>query len=648
LLSFSACFQYWAVAGLETPIYALLLLLAVYGLVAVPHRSWTAWPLGLLAITRPEGVAFSVVALVFLLLRAAMDRSFTRAFALQLTRWAATIALIAGPYFVFRWLYFGSLLPNTYFAKITSYTNFDTGVAYAWSFLVERAPYVLAALPLLLLPRSDRGRPLLLVFSFVAVEIAVIVRAGGDWMPRSRFMTQVLPLLVVLTGLGVQNDIACWRGMRAPSADGRRATPNAVLRAAGVFNLASRLALGALALFLFGRLVARSTAYVHGADNVSEARVRSDAADYRDTARLVMEESARRGWISSQVTIALEPVGIIPYVTRSDVIDLSGKTSREIARAVLRFGPEHHREKDLQVSDLVFRRRPEFFCKSGGMHPSHQEAVMADPRFELEYQPLGTCGIVTVFVRRSPSRKPGELGFAARRDGLHRIDASEGAFAPLPTIEVVGDARTALADERTVLLSVEVGGPATWFDELATLGSLQVRAQGEYFASVALTRGEPSHATVLAGLRLNEAAGLDGVFSRGSAPWKIERDPSPHIAFEGAAGKGYHLLLLAPIAVAHRGLCLAWAECRAERRHGEPSGLYWSTSREDPSHMGPMIDSGSVPMPDASGDWSTLSAVIPITGDAKYVSIGVGGTRNGGTTLWVRELRVVMIPEFER
>jgi len=103
-----------------------------------------------------------------------------------------------------------------------------------------------------------------------------------------------------------------------------------------------------------------------------------------------------------------------------------------------------------------------------------------------------------------------------------------------------------------------------------------------------------------------------------------------------------------PIALTTRGLCLASAECRVERRRGETSGLYWGTFRAHPSHPESIIDGGSALVPDGASDWTALSVAIPVTDAAKYLSIGVGSRRNEGTELWVRKIRVVMIPEIDR
>jgi hypothetical protein len=665
-LAFSACFQYWSVAGLETPIYALFLLWAIDGLVRIPQRESSAVPLGLLAITRPEGGLFACVSAVFVVARAWRAGELDRAFWRRWSRWLACIALIAAPYFLFRWMYFGALFSNTYLAKITAYSSRGQGIDYAWRFLTERAPYVLAAAPLLFLPRRDRTHAVLLVALFVAAELAVIIRAGGDWMPRYRFMTQLQPLFVVLACLGVQNAITSWRALRARSE----------ARAPSRLALASRLAIGVLAVGLLAQGEVHSADSAHRDDMVSEERVRSDAADYRASADWIRAECDRRGWRAEEATIALEPVGIIPYFTRCDVIDLSGKTSREIARAVLRFGPERHLDKDRFVADLVFERRPEFFGHSGGMHPSHQDAIMADPRFALEYERRGACGRVEWFARRAAPLDSKELVLISRGDELRPIGATGDHRAPsgapridarpidtpsidthpIDTLSVDARACRALAREslsagRPVVVNAAIGESIAWFDALGDLGRMRVRALNPYYAALALTRGEALSSTLfetpdLSGIR--ETRELAASFADASNPWRFASAPVPHIVVECTGRKPYELLLVHPIPMTTRGLCLARVECRVERRRGETSGLYWGTFREHPSHPESIIDGGSALVPESTSDWTTLSAAIPVTDAAKYLSIGVGGRYNDGTELWVRKIRVVLIPEIDR
>jgi hypothetical protein len=167
-----------------------------------------------------------------------------------------------------------------------------------------------------------------------------------------------------------------------------------------------------------------------------------------------------------------------------------------------------------------------------------------------------------------------------------------------------------------------------------------------------VTPGEARLTTLFDGPEWTESrasSSLADAFSSDSSPWRLEPEPAPHVAV-GCVGRqdAYHLLMLQPIALASRGVCLAWVECRVARRRGEPSGLYWGTFREHPSHPESIVAGGSALVPEATDDWVTLSATIPVTQGAEYLSIGVGGRRNEGTQLWVRRIRVVMIPESDR
>ena len=110
-------------AGFATPLFTWLLLIitiALYQLVFLPaeHR-WRRWafiilPLAglLLGLTRPEGVLFAGLALLaaFLLL----DRSGRRRLLITTITWLILPGLI---YFLWRWHYFGYLLPNTFYVK---------------------------------------------------------------------------------------------------------------------------------------------------------------------------------------------------------------------------------------------------------------------------------------------------------------------------------------------------------------------------------------------------------------------------------------------------------------------------------------------------------------------------------------------------
>jgi arabinofuranosyltransferase len=108
-----------AFAGLETPLYMLLLLemaIAVLNAANIPPR-WVYTLFLLLPLTRPEGIVFACVGVVF----------FWRARGSAPKNYAAfVVAFCLGLlYFLARWRYFHHPLPNPYYTKLTLTSSLD-------------------------------------------------------------------------------------------------------------------------------------------------------------------------------------------------------------------------------------------------------------------------------------------------------------------------------------------------------------------------------------------------------------------------------------------------------------------------------------------------------------------------------------------
>ena len=93
------------------------------------------------------------------------------------------------------------------------------GVHYSLDFLRESGGPAIVGLGLALLLADRRPRVLWLIAAVAAVQAAVTVVAGGDWMHHYRFYAPVLPLLAAAMGAGAACLIA--------QADRRRAPPPA-------------------------------------------------------------------------------------------------------------------------------------------------------------------------------------------------------------------------------------------------------------------------------------------------------------------------------------------------------------------------------------------------------------------------------------
>jgi len=128
---------YWAAAGLETACFACLAMLALY--LFLKRSRLLAAVLVLAVWMRPEG---ALLAILFVVIEAVLERRFPR----YAFRHGLLAFILSLPYVVFKIAYYGSILPNPFYAK----TGFDVGqlmhgLQYTGMFLAD---YGLYALPL--------------------------------------------------------------------------------------------------------------------------------------------------------------------------------------------------------------------------------------------------------------------------------------------------------------------------------------------------------------------------------------------------------------------------------------------------------------------------------------------------------------------
>lgn len=216
-----ADFASFAGSGLETTFFAAQLVAFAF----VEHRSSPevpapqerfAWLHSLLptsiVLTRPDGVIF--VATSLLITTAARLRSEwpngPRA-ALVVTgrltlRSYGPFALAMIAFASFKLAYYGSIVPNTYYAKRAYAPLWDSGLSYIDSF-ADSYPHVLVLTVLCIvavaIPPHPRLRLAALFAGLSCVAFTVYVaKAGGDFM-HYRFAFEIYPLMSALAGLGV-------------------------------------------------------------------------------------------------------------------------------------------------------------------------------------------------------------------------------------------------------------------------------------------------------------------------------------------------------------------------------------------------------------------------------------------------------------
>lgn len=196
---------YWSIASLETAPFTALVLAALVAEYRKPDL--TPALLIIASLLRPEGV---LVFVVILLYRILTERSFpTRFFIIYV------VPLI--PFAAFKYLYYGSLFPNPYYAKSgVGIEYIISGLGYLWYFTRTIGLFGLVFIVPLLTIKRLWGRYSLL-YLFLAFYIAYIIWVGGDVLKVYRFFVPVIPALYFLFIIGV-NELFGMIKFRARSA----------------------------------------------------------------------------------------------------------------------------------------------------------------------------------------------------------------------------------------------------------------------------------------------------------------------------------------------------------------------------------------------------------------------------------------------
>lgn len=196
-------YAYWISSGMETGLQACLLSLSglfVLKELRTERSSHAGWALGLLCLTRPEGVLFAGASAVLWVVSRGLER---RRPGRQEWRIGAWLVALVGSWLVVRWSLFADLLPNTFYAKSTMDFQVEQ---YLKGFVDTYAPLCLLAAAcavLGLFGGRDEVRRTALTCLFIGCGVFFVYRAKGDWMREWRFLAPLVPLLGVAVATGV-------------------------------------------------------------------------------------------------------------------------------------------------------------------------------------------------------------------------------------------------------------------------------------------------------------------------------------------------------------------------------------------------------------------------------------------------------------
>jgi arabinofuranosyltransferase len=213
ITSFSLTF--FAITGMETVIFSCLTLLVFVDATRLEITFRSISLIFIAFLCRPEGITFLpwIMLAIFWVRKAdsrlAISSKKNILYFKQSEIWAIGAFLLAVATFEFvRWMYYGALLPNTFFAKAP--WTMESGTTH-WSlkglgsiiYFFSASGGVLGVLLFLaaLARKQDSMGILLLVSALTLSQLFFQKFAGSDWMIGARYLIPVLPVWAI--GLGV-------------------------------------------------------------------------------------------------------------------------------------------------------------------------------------------------------------------------------------------------------------------------------------------------------------------------------------------------------------------------------------------------------------------------------------------------------------
>ena len=224
--------------------------------------------------------------------------------------WGGSILIaIVGGQTVCRWIYFGDVLPNAYYLKLTGYPLFwrwSRGV-YVFLDLAFRGILIFVGAWVVGWVGGERRKRLLLVA--LTTQILYSIYVGGDaweeWGGANRYIVLVMP--------------ACF-----------------VLFAGGLSDVARRWSTGSWARWAVLFLILFHANAIRGPEAWREWLLLTRPVHVRDNASMVHMAHVVRSITNEDARVAVVWAGAAPYFMERSSIDLLGRTDRRIAR-----GPMH-------------------------------------------------------------------------------------------------------------------------------------------------------------------------------------------------------------------------------------------------------------------------------------------------------------------
>jgi len=343
----SIAFPRWSTSGMETPLFVAAVTAALWAQ-AADRMGWATACVCVATLTRPDGAVLAAVVFCFQLPRVRYEGP--RALAGPAV-WLGLLALLSA----FRLAYYGSAVPNTFYAKVPG-VPLALGAEYLADFLTDGAGFLLlpAAAAALREPGLRPGALFAVVFS------AYVVGVGGDVFAHGRFL---LPVLAVLAVLGVRGTLSLFEVRRGLG-----------VAAAVCLALAAWVQVYGVAPSLEGLRESKRAAALQAARRLDRA---FEWGGRRKAAVILGRGEPVR-------LVAVTGIGSFGYYSRLPIVDLLGLVDATIARGPSSSPgggypvPGHVRSN----ADYILAREPDYI-----LMPRKGEPVLLNAHLDLWAHP---------------------------------------------------------------------------------------------------------------------------------------------------------------------------------------------------------------------------------------------------------------------
>ncbi len=365
LFAFNPAYIYWSVSGMDEMFFICLLVINSYLFYKNIGRPVNGIPFVvsaiLLCLTRPEGILFTaVMAAVKVIALKKTDKTMAnRRLYAELAAVSAALLI----FLMFRIIYYGYPLPNTFYAKAGfSLFHITRGFDYFLSFLKGNMLYgIIYALPLAV-SLIYKNRTILILSSGSLLYALIVSFIGGDVLPLHRLYFPSLPFIYTAFILS--------------------------------FSLiAVKLEKGAVittAAFLF----TASVCFFSYTNDINTALEKREYEMGLVKKMSIYAEHVRemQSQLNKKLNAALSTIGAFAYYSDAYVIDMAGLTDSYIAhnhepvKGITDSLPVLWKERTYNAG-YVLSRKPDYIIFPAGGKPSAfpECAVFVNPRFINNY-----------------------------------------------------------------------------------------------------------------------------------------------------------------------------------------------------------------------------------------------------------------------